>query len=153
MPLPNVFPRGTAFLAIIVAAIGTACGGAPDRRYELSGQVLSIAPDRSEATIKHKDIPNLMSGMTMPFKVRDAKELESVEPGDLITATLVVEANGAYITGIERVGEAPIEPAPQAPSASSGFELLKPGESVLFYVHRVDAGGNQYVVMQRPATP
>jgi hypothetical protein len=31
--------------------------------------------------------------------------------------------------------------------------MLKPGESVLCYVHRPGAGGNQYVVLHRPEQP
>jgi protein SCO1/2 len=128
MRLPNVFSRRLA-LALGVAAAVAACSRPPvEHRYELKGQVLSIAADRTEATVKHEDIPNLMAGMTMPFEVRDPKELEGLKAGDLIAATLVVEENGAYITGVSRTGEAPLPSAP--PPASSGFELLKPGEAV-----------------------
>jgi protein SCO1/2 len=133
MGRPNAFSR-CAVLAVMVAASAAssaACRSEPaHRQYELNGQVVSIASDRSEATIKHKDVPNLMTGMTMPFKVRDPKELEALKPGDLVTATLVIEDGGAYITAVKRVGEAPLEKAPEAPPASSGFELLKPGEPV-----------------------
>jgi len=132
MRLPNVFSRRLSRRVVLVLAtmvLAAACRQAPvEHRYELNGQVLSIAADRMEATIKHEDIPNFMAGMTMPFEVRDAKELEGLTAGDLVTATLVVEENGAYITGVTRTGEAPLPQA--APSASSGFELLKPGEAV-----------------------
>jgi len=102
-----------------------------DRTYTLQGQVLSVAPDRHEATIKHEDIKGLMPAMTMPYKVRDPKLLESVTPGDLINAKLVVETNDAYLADLKKVGQAPLEKPPaEAPPASSGFELLKPGESV-----------------------
>jgi protein SCO1/2 len=133
MRLPNVFSRGSSRRVVLVLAamvLAAACRQAPvEHRYELNGQVISIAADRMEVTIKHEDIPNFMAGMTMPFEVRDAKELEGLTAGDLVTATLVVEESGAYITGVTRTGEAPLPQAP-APSASSGFELLKPGETV-----------------------
>lgn len=110
--------------------ITIACGGNP-HQYTLQGQVISVAENGMEATIKHEDIPGFMSAMTMPYKVRDAAQFEGLKPGDLLTATLVVESNDAYLTGVRRVGEAPLEapPAPAA-SASSGFELLRPGEQV-----------------------
>jgi len=44
-----------------------------------------------------------------------------------------VISNGAYLTNIKKVGQAPLEKPPAeapAPSASSGFELLKPGDAV-----------------------
>jgi protein SCO1/2 len=115
-------------VALLVLPLVAACSSAPDeRRYTLQGQILSITADHMEANIKHEEIPGFMSAMTMSYKVREAKQYESLKPGDLINATLVIEPNGAYLTDVKRVGEAPLE---QMPPASSGFEVLKPGESV-----------------------
>lgn len=114
--------------------LAAACGSAPDRReYTLQGQILSVAADHKEATIKHEDIKGFMPAMTMPYKVRDAKEYENLAPGDLITATLVVVSNDAYVKDVKKVGNAPLEkPIAEAgtPTASSGFELLKDGQPV-----------------------
>ena len=54
------------------------------REYTLQGQVLSVTADQQQATIKHEDIKGFMPAMTMPYKVKDAKELEGVAAGDLI---------------------------------------------------------------------
>jgi protein SCO1/2 len=120
----------TFSVAVALLLAATACGGQADRRYPLQGQVLSVAPDHLEASIKHEEIPGLMAAMTMPYKVRDATELEGLKPGDLINATLVIVSNDAYLTDVTRVGDAPLEQPEPAPSASSGFELLRPGEDV-----------------------
>lgn len=123
----------------IVACLGFAlfaagCAGKPDQReYPLQGQVLSVAGDRQQATIDHEAIKGFMAAMTMPYKMRDAKQLEGVAPGDLINATLIVTANDAYVTDLKKVGEAPLPKAPAeaaTPAASSGFELLKSGDEV-----------------------
>ena len=118
-------------LALLAAACG---GGASDNHeYKLQGQIISIAPDHKDATIKHEDIKGFMSAMTMPYKVRDAKEYENLAPGDLINATLVVVSNDAYLKDVRKVGSAPLEKAPAEaamPPASSGFELLKVGQAV-----------------------
>jgi len=117
-------------------AISAACGGsssADRREYPLQGQVLSVTTDHKEASIKHEEIKGFMPAMTMPYKVRDAKEYEPLAPGDLINATLVVVSNDAYLKDVKKVGEAPLEkPAAEASasSASSGFELLKEGQPV-----------------------
>jgi protein SCO1/2 len=74
-----------------------------------------------------------MAAMTMSYQVRDVKEYAGLSPGDLITSTLVVVSNGAYLKDVKRVGEAPLEQNLErslAAPASSGFELLKPGEAV-----------------------
>jgi protein SCO1/2 len=116
----------------LLAALTSACAGGSDQReYTMQGQILSISADHMEANIKHEEIPGFMVAMTMPYKVRDAKEFEPLKPGDLITSTLVVVSNDAYLTAVKKVGEAPLEtpPAASAP-ASSGFELLKEGQPI-----------------------
>lgn len=117
---------------ICFALLACACGTPSDQRvYTLQGQVLSVAPNHDEATIKHDEIKGLMPAMTMPYKVKEAKLLDDIAPGDLINATLVVVSNDAYLTTVNKTGSAPLERPPAATqAASSGFELLKPGEVV-----------------------
>ena len=122
------------FVVLRPSLLAGACGAAqvrPSASITLQGQVLAVTPDHQEATIKHEEIKGFMPAMTMPYKVKDRSEFEALAPGDLINATLVVVTNDAYLTDVKKVGEAPLEQPPAetpAPSASSGFELLKPGE-------------------------
>ncbi len=95
--------------------------------------MLSVTPNHDQATVNHEEIKGFMTAMTMPYKVHDPKQLDGIAPGDLINARLVVLPNDAYLTDVKKVGQAPLPAAPAetaAPSASSGFELLKPGEAV-----------------------
>ncbi len=123
------------FKAAFLLALGLitfGCASKPtEREFPLHGQVLGISRDRTEATIKHDEIKGFMEAMTMPYKVRDAKELQGVAPGDVIDATLHVVSNDAYLTNVKKVGSAPLDPGQGQPhAASSGFELLKPGDHV-----------------------
>ena len=126
--------RARTALILCVAITASACGGRSDeRRFTLQGQVESLDPSLKNVVVKHGEIKDFMPAMTMPYQVREAKALDGLAPGDLITATLVVISNGAYLTDIKKTGSAPLEkPPPEAPNpaASSGFELLKPGEIV-----------------------
>src|SRR5688572_32336765 len=117
-------------IALTLAA-AAACSRAPEpKQYELKGQILGIKAEEREVLIKHEDIQGFMPGMTMPFTVRDAKLLEGLQPGDLVSATLVVAETEAHLSAVKKTGHAELEvPAPPE-SASSGFELLKPGEPV-----------------------
>ena len=125
---------GTAFF-LILSLVMAACGGgasAERREYRLEGQVLSVQPDHKQAVIRHEEIRGFMSAMTMPYDVKDPKEYENLAPGDLVTATLVVEPTKAYLEGVKKVGSAPLE-APagtEAPGAAAGFELIKTGAPV-----------------------
>lgn len=119
---------------MLAAVAAASCTSRSDeRKYTLQGQVLAVEAARKQITVKHEEITGFMPAMTMPYDVREAQALDGLAPGDLINATLVVYSNGAYLTGIRKVGSAPLEQPPAeaaASSASSGFELLKPGETV-----------------------
>ena len=104
-----------------------ASGCSRAREYPLVGQVLAVQPHQQVMTVKHEDIQGFMPGMTMPFKVRDAAELAGRKPGDLITATLVVEDNVGYLADVRKTGEAPLpverrEPA-RVPMIEVGAEV------------------------------
>jgi protein SCO1/2 len=119
-------------ICIAVAAIVVAsCTRSDERHFVLQGQIISLAPNHTEATVKHEDIVGLMPAMTMPYRVREPKLLDGLAPGDLIKARLVLVSNDAYLDQVLKTGQAPLDAPPaEAPSASSGFELLKPGELV-----------------------
>jgi protein SCO1 len=118
--------------ALCLTLAVTACGSKSDERtFTLQGQVQSLDTPRKLVVVKHEEIKNFMPAMTMPYEVEDAKALDGLAPGDLINARLVVFSNGAHLTDIKKVGQAPLEAPPAEapnPSASSGFELLKVGE-------------------------
>lgn len=123
---------------VLVCAFSVLLGGcgskSPERTYAVEGQIIAMTPERGEATIKHGEIKGLMPAMTMPYKIREKAELSAIKPGDIVNATLVIVENDAYLTGVRRIGEAPIEQAPPettvVTSAGPGFELLKPGDTV-----------------------
>ena len=98
---------------MLIAVVAAACGSKPDQReYPLQGQVIAVAGDRQQATINHEAITGLMSAMTMPYKVRDAKLLDGIAPGDLIHAKLAVLSNDAFLTEVKKVGHAPLPKPP-----------------------------------------
>jgi len=104
-------------VVLLLAALlaGAACRKAPpERQFELKGQILAMAPERREVTIRHEDVKGLMMGMTMPFTVRDAALLEGKAPGDLVTATLVVGETTAQLTTRTRTGHETLAAPPPA---------------------------------------
>jgi protein SCO1 len=101
------------------------CGCVRGKQYELRGQILAVDQGRQEVTIKHEDIRGFMPGMTMPFKVSDARLLNGLEAGDLVRGTLVVKDYTGYLTALERTGhEAP------PPLSAPPVNLLQPGDRV-----------------------
>ena len=103
--------------------------------YTLQGQVQSITPDRQEAMVKHGEIKGLMPAMTMPYRFKTKTELDALKPGDLIDGTLVIETNDAFLTGVKKTGEAPIEKPPAetlvtGSNLDKATKLLQPGDTV-----------------------
>ena len=115
-------------LALVLIALLAACNREPPaRQYELQGQILGIDPARNEVLIRHGTIVGFMPAMTMPFTVKDGGLLSGKEPGDLVTATLVVSDVNAHLSSLTRTGHAPIE----GPAAASNTpHILLPGEPV-----------------------
>jgi protein SCO1 len=94
----------------LCASVGVAACSAPQaREYPLKGQIITVKPDTRELTISHEDIPGLMPGMVMNFRVADPREMEGREPGQVITATLVVHDSHSEVRDITVTGTAPVD--------------------------------------------
>jgi protein SCO1 len=110
----------------ISLAISCSRGSDEGRRYELHGQILAVRPERNEVVIKHEDIKGFMPGMTMPFTVNDPSLLAGKQPGDLVTATLVVGEVQAHLSTLTTTGHAtPTAAAPPPPP-----DIRQPGETL-----------------------
>lgn len=97
-------------------------------RYPLSGHVLGVQLDTGELLVKHEAVPGYMDAMTMPFRVADRTAIRDRRPGDLITATLVVDAERSYLEDVQATGQAPLgDDAPARPVAE-GLHILAPGD-------------------------
>lgn len=113
-------------VSAVVLPIILLAGCSKAQEYPLVGQVLAVDPNQQVLTVKHQDVVGFMPGMTMPFKVKEARELEGRKPGDLITATLVVEDSVGYLADIRKTGEAPL-PAAETPPR---LAMIEPGTEV-----------------------
>lgn len=109
----------------LLAVLALGCSN--ERRYVLVGQVLAVDTEKQQLTVRHEDIRGFMPGMTMPFKVKDPAQVASAKPGDLITATLIVDDQTGYLDDVKKTGEAPL-PA-DIPKAPAG-PLIEPGAEV-----------------------
>ncbi len=121
-----------AVLAAFFCVAGCTLKQEPEARtYELQGQVLAVRPETNEILVKHEDIKGFMPAMTMPYKVKDVALLNDRAPGDLITATLHVDPELAWLSAITKTGSAPIpDDAVTKIPAAAGVSLLKPGDEV-----------------------
>src|SRR5277367_4677753 len=85
-------------LLFAAAAAFAVCAGCQTsaKRYALRGQVLSKDLDTKQLTVNGDAIPGFMAAMAMPYPVKDLQGLTDVQPGDKVTADVVVQDSSKY---------------------------------------------------------
>ena len=100
-PPPEKAPVSSA--AANVSAAATPLSAAPSTNqsgpqvYFVKGIIEEIKPGRKVAIIKHEKIPGYMEAMTMPFEVKDPKELALVKTGDKVMFRMLVADKEGWI--------------------------------------------------------
>ena len=114
---------------LVLACVVIAPGCKPkNKRYNLRGQVMGKNVAANEITVKHDDIPGFMSAMTMPYRVKDPRVVQELEPGDLIAAEVVTTNDGSdYWLEDVRITDESGRKTAQAPAPP---RALQPGERV-----------------------
>lgn len=105
----RVDPR-LLLMALVLASSGIRAAG----EYTVKGMVLRIDPPGTTFVVSHERIQGLMESMTMPFDVREAKELEGVVPGAIVEFTLVVGDRSSYATNVRVRRYESVEQDPRA---------------------------------------
>ena len=70
------------------------------QRYPVRGVVISTDPSNGEVLLKHQEIPGFMPAMTMAYRLDDPSIFSELHPGDLITATLLVDHDSSGPTNL-----------------------------------------------------
>lgn len=92
--------------AVVAALIFSGCykrkqePGSDRRLYPVKGRVVAVMPLQNRITVAHEEIPAYMKAMTMPFNVKDANLLRTIQIGDTITATLIVTPTESWLQSI-----------------------------------------------------
>jgi protein SCO1/2 len=86
------------------------------QQYAVKGMVLSVNRAASTFTASIEEVPGFMRAMTMPFEVRQVKELDGLAPGAMVEFTLVVDAKTSYAERLRIVRFQNVEPDPLAAS-------------------------------------
>jgi protein SCO1/2 len=94
-----------AIIVLIGAGFGAGCQSAPEKRYPIQGEVISMDAGKKLITVKHGDIPGLMPAMTMTYQVAEPIQIETLQTGDKITADLVVSESKGRLEKIVLVSK------------------------------------------------
>jgi protein SCO1/2 len=133
-PLPSLL---TIFVCALVA-FSTACNRTPPpsaatasskggpKRYALKGKVISIDKKAGAANISNEPIAGFMDPMVMPYPIKPASDLEQLQPGDAITADVVVDGEKYWLENLKVVSHA----ASPADKPSASMHIPAPGDEV-----------------------
>jgi protein SCO1/2 len=87
--------------------------------FMVQGLVKEVQREPQTVLIAHEAIPGYMDAMTMPFKAKNASDLQGLQPGARISFRLVVNETTSWIDQISRIGSAPAAAPHPAPAQSA----------------------------------
>ena len=122
VPRPSV--AALAIVASVVVWISTPVAQPEDRtgRFPMRGMVLTVDESHRTLVISHDAVPGLMPAMTMPFEVRNSRELRGLVPGAVVAMTLVVGKTSARV---ERITVLRYESVERDPITARRLRLLQ----------------------------
>lgn len=71
--------------------------------WSARGIVRGVLPPLRVVVLTHEALPGLMSAMTMPFQVKDARLLDGLEPGDAVRFSVRKDGDRLVLVSIEKV--------------------------------------------------
>ena len=109
-------------LALAVALPNLLSAQAKPGRHAVRGMVLGVDAARKTVVVSHDSIPGVMDAMAMPFDVRNARELEGLVPGAIVSFTLVITNESSHAEGLRVVRYESVE---QDPITARRLRLLQ----------------------------
>src|SRR5438552_16570161 len=118
----------TFILSALLAISSISCRN--EQVFQVKGVVKEVLPERKRVKIEHEKIPNYMEAMTMIFDVKDAKELNGIEPGDKVSFRMIVTDKDGWIDQIKKIGVTNLTtiPLPQGLRVTREVDPLKEGD-------------------------
>ncbi len=109
--------KGLARLVVGLAVVlWTAPCAWAQQQYPVTGMVMGVDPSKKTFTASIQEIPGFMAAMTMPFEVRQPKDLAGLLPGAAVEFTLVVDKKASYAERIKIVRYQSVQADPLAAS-------------------------------------
>jgi protein SCO1/2 len=102
-------------------AVHSALAAQQYAQYLVSGMLLTVDRSRNTFTASIQAIPGYMPAMTMPFEVRQPKDLDGLIPGAAVEFTLIVEQKSSHA---ERIRIVRYQSVQQDPLTASRLKLL-----------------------------
>src|SRR5580700_12253701 len=140
MKSPANSPQRLALFSLcVLLVLSAACNRTPSqpaatnaqssaKRYAFKGKVMSVDKNARTANIDNEPIPGFMDPMVMPYTIKPPAMLDQLQPGDTITADVVVQQtdNSYWLENVKVTGHS-TDPAAKPTSA---LHIPSPGDEV-----------------------
>jgi len=126
--LRKVTPAFLGLFLLLSLGLTAACNRSPSqpKRYALKGKVVSIDKNAGTVNIDNEPIPGFMDAMVMSYTVKPASMLSQLQPGDSITADVMVEPDKYWLENVKVTGHS----AAPAGKPASSLHIPSPGDEV-----------------------
>src|ERR1039457_1069909 len=98
----------------------------PAKRYALKGKIISVDKNAGTANIDNEPIAGFMDAMIMPYTIKPPSTLDQLQPGDSITADVVVEPDRYWLENVKVTGHSKA----LAGTPTATVHILNPGDLV-----------------------
>ncbi len=113
------------------------------KRYALKGKVMTVDKNAGTANIDNEPIPGFMDAMVMPYSFKPPAQINDLQPGDSITADVVVDNGQYWLENVKVTGHSQM-PADK-PQAS--LHIPQPGDDVPDF-HLINQSGKNISLHQ-----
>jgi Cu/Ag efflux protein CusF len=96
-----------ALIGYLETSAKTATAATPAKHYTLHGRVLALNAKDHTASIAGEAIPGWMGAMTMKYPVPNEKDLQALQVGHTVTATVEVHEDGDFTVSDVKDGHPP----------------------------------------------
>lgn len=95
------------------------------KQYQLTGAIVSIDRPARSLVVNGDAVPGFMAAMAMPYKVKNASELDNLAPGDSVSATIMMQNHDYWLENLRVNKHSNAPPVP-----ASGLHLPSSGDAV-----------------------
>jgi protein SCO1 len=104
----------------------SAAASSAAKRYAFKGKIMSVDKNAGMANIDNQPIAGFMDPMVMPYSFKPPAQINQLQPGESISADVVVDSGQYWLENVKVTGHAP----PPADKPTSRLHLPAPGDDV-----------------------
>ena len=97
--------------------------------FLVHGVVRELQPAEKSVVIQHEEIPGYMPAMTMPFQLKNPKEMTGLSPGDNVSFQMIVTETNGWIEGVKKLAPSAAipanEPSSSAPPTNAPIRIVR----------------------------